>query len=153
MTLFHFRLQSLLKLRHVQRDRCRESLAEAYRADQLLQSRQDRLQEEVQAARVTKQQRLQLGPVEVDGLLDTYRYELVLRAQVRQIERQRQQIGQEVERRRLALVEADRELRVLEKLRDRQAEAHAIERDKAATRETDETALTRFRAVRHGGAP
>jgi flagellar biosynthesis chaperone FliJ len=56
-----------------------------------------------------------------------------------------------VERRRVALVEADRELRVLEQLRDRQAQMHAIELDKEVARAMDETALIRFRAREHGG--
>ena len=41
MAQFRFRLQSLMKLREAERDRCREELADAYRADQLLAEREE----------------------------------------------------------------------------------------------------------------
>ncbi len=41
MAPFTFRLQPLMRLRQADRDRCRELLADAYRADQLLQERQE----------------------------------------------------------------------------------------------------------------
>lgn len=150
MTQFHFRLQSLLKLRKLQRDRCREALADAYRADQILQSRESELAEEVHTARQEKRQFTEGGPLEVNRLLDTYRYELLLQSQLRTLERQRLQIAQETERRRLAAVEAEQELQVLEKLRQRQAEAHARQEDKVVTRTMDDIALRQYRVMQEG---
>ncbi len=54
----------------------------------------------------------------------------------------------EIERRRQALVEADREVRVLEKLRERQAEQHRREEDLQEAKRLDEVAAQQaFRQV------
>ena len=54
----------------------------------------------------------------------------------------------EIERRRQALVEADREVRVLEKLRQRQAEQHRRDEDLREVKRLDEVASQQaFRQV------
>jgi flagellar FliJ protein len=121
MTQFRFRLESLLRLRTAERDRRREELANAYRADQVLQQRQEAVEQELAETQRQTKQRSEPGTIHVDMLLNTHRYELVLTAQRQQIQRQRQVIATEMERRRQALVEADRELRILEKLREKHA--------------------------------
>ena len=83
------------------------------------------------------------GTIHVDRLLNTHRYELILHAQLQQLRRQRQVIATEIERRRQALVEADRELRILEKLREKHAMAFAYNEHKAHIRLLDEMALRR----------
>src|SRR5438128_11425206 len=84
------------------------------------------------------------GTADVDALLQTHRYELVLTAQRRQLAAQIAQVEAESERRRQALVEADRQLRVLEKLRERQAAAHRKEAARRAVKQFDELAILGF---------
>jgi flagellar protein FliJ len=141
MTQFRFRLESLLKLRMAERDHRREELANAYRADQVLQQRQESVKEELVEAQRQSKEYSAPGTIHVDRLLCTHRYELILHAQLQQIHRQRQVIATEIERRRQALVEADRELRILEKLREKHSIAFEYNEHKADIRRLDEIAL------------
>ncbi|MHB8969007.1 MAG: flagellar export protein FliJ [Pirellulaceae bacterium] len=143
MTQFRFRLESLLKLRIAERDRRREDLANAYRADQVLQQHQETLEQEIVETQQHAKQRSAPGTIHVDVLLNTHRYELVLGAQLQQIHGRRKLIAAEIERRRQALIEADRELRILEKLREKHASDFEFTQQKAEVRLMDEIALRR----------
>jgi flagellar FliJ protein len=143
MTAFTFRLEPLLRLRTAQRDRRREELAKAFRAEQLLEQQQQAVQQELQVTRQQAQQQSSPGPIQVDQLLHAHRYALLLHAHLEQLRRQRQAVRQEMERRREALVEADRELRILEKLKERHSLAHAYQQQRADVRTLDEIALRR----------
>jgi flagellar export protein FliJ len=143
MASFTFRLQPLLKLREAERDRCREQLAQAYRAEQILLDQQGALQGEISQTRRLSHNRSQPGRIEVDGLLESHRYELLLRAQLQQLGQQHQQITEEIERRRQALVEADQGVRTLDKLRERHRAEHLRDQEKQQMREMDEAALRR----------
>ena len=127
MAKFKFRLATLLKLREATRDERRAELAQAYQADSLLEKQQDRLRKELAGLLLQSRKVAEPGTVDVDQLLETQRYELVLRAQQSQLSAQRQTVAEEIERRRQVLVEADREVRVLEKLRQRQLQRHREE--------------------------
>lgn len=132
MAKFQFRLATLLRLRESLRDERQIALAEAYHADDVLRARQDALAAELVELKDACRQAAGPGQVDVDRLLDSQRYEVSLRAAGMQVVHQRQQLGEEIERRREAVVHANRDVRVLEKLRERQAERH---RDEAAQRE------------------
>jgi flagellar FliJ protein len=80
----------------------------------------------------------------VDSLLQTHRYELVLSTKRKQLATQIQQVQTEIERRRLVVVEADRQVRVLEKLRERQALHHRQETDRQEAKLYDEMAVIGF---------
>jgi flagellar FliJ protein len=73
-------------------------------------------------------------------LLHTHRYEVVLAAQGRQLAGQLAEVAAEVERRRLAVVEADRQVRVLEKLRERQAAQQRRHEERQQVKQLDELA-------------
>jgi flagellar FliJ protein len=153
MATFKFRLQPLVQLREADRDRCREQLAAAYRAEQILVERAAALRQELKTTEQVSRTRSQPGRIEVDTLLHTHRYELILAAQLRQLASQQQKVAQEIERRRLLLVEADRELRMLEKLRERHAQEFQREEERRLTRELDEIAQRRPSALSGGNAP
>ena len=150
MSHFSFRLQPLMKLREAQRDRCREDLAHAYRADQILQERQEAVRQEIEETKRVARSKSEPGRVEVESLLNVHRYELILSSQLQQLAAQRQKVAVELERRRLALVEADRGLRMLEKLRERHACEFQQAEEKVQIRQMDEIALQRRRALRKG---
>lgn len=125
MSKFRFRLATMLKLREATRDERRSALAEAYRADEILQGYQENIQQELAAVHRTYRQAVGPGPVEVDPLLDAQRYELTVKVQMQHLDQQRARLLEEIERRREALVYADRDVRILEKLRENQAQQHA----------------------------
>src|SRR3954454_23032829 len=138
--MFRFRLQTLLRLRIGDRDQRRAELAKAMRAEELLREEEVRLQvQQVEAAERSRQLKSP-GAANVDALMQTHRYEVVLAAQGRQLASQVSQVQAETNRRRLILVEADRQVRVLEKLRERQAAAYRQQAERQAAKQYDETA-------------
>ena len=128
MPPFRFRLQTLERLREAARDACREQLADALRVDDLLRTQEEQLQGNLKLARDL--QVMRAGRVDVDRLLEAQRYEAAVTIEVRHIADQRARVAEELERRRQALVEADREVKVLEKLKA----ARRAEYDRAAQR-------------------
>jgi flagellar export protein FliJ len=145
-----FRLQPLLKLREADRNRCREELADAYATDRHLAMRADQLHREMNAAKRQNREQNRPGAINVDQLLQSHRYELLIQTQLTQIDQQRQQVGVEIERRREALVEADRELKILEKLRERHAAECRHQQQVRENNALDEIAARRSRSTRGG---
>ena len=140
MPKFSFRLQTLLKLRDTVRDERRGELAQAYRAEEILLRRRQEIDEEL--GRLSQESRAAAGPgpVDVDRLLDARRYELVLRSHDHVAQKQQEVLKAEIERRRQALVEANRDVRVLELLRQKQLDRHRQEEARQETKELDEAA-------------
>lgn len=144
MPTFRFRLATLLKLRETARDERRTQLAEALRIEKLID---EQLQQVEQTLTQLLQQRTKTsspGPVDVDWLLDAQRYELALRSKERDLRQQLNSVRLEVERRRQTLTEADREVRVLEKLRESQQQRHTTAELFSEQKMLDEAALLRY---------
>lgn len=144
MAKFRFRLATLLRLRQALRDQRREALAEAYRVDELLAVQWARLQQEIDALGAECRRAAGPGTVNVDRLLEAQRYELALKTRQRQLQDQRRQVAEQIEHRRAALAEADRQVRVLEKLRQRQAARHQYEENRREIKLLDEVAQRQF---------
>lgn len=141
MPPFKFRLQTLLQIRIAERDERRVKLAEAFRAEQILQTRITEVANEIEEVRNQSRRASAPGEVHVDTLLNTHRYELLLSAQKKALEQQLAQIQAEVEKRREALVEADRQVRVLEKLREKRWGEYQQKEFKQEVKTLDEVAL------------
>lgn len=139
MPPFRFRLQTLERLRMAARDACREQLAEALRVDDRLREQQTELEAQVQLARS-----LQMVPaghrIDVDRLLQAQRYEASVTLEVRHVQDQRRQLTEEIERRRAALVEADREVKSLEKLKEARQAEHRQHEQRLEMKQMDEVA-------------
>ena len=71
---------------------------------------------------------MQRTPLDVNGLLTSQRYQLALQAQFRTLAEQAAKLAEEVESRRNAVVEADREVRVLDKLEERNGDSTRVAR-------------------------
>jgi flagellar FliJ protein len=140
MAKFKYRMATLLRLRESARDERRIQLAQAYRAEEMLRSRQQQVAEELVALAGRIRAAAAPGVVDVDRLLDAQRFELVLKARQQQLAAQQEQIRAETQRRRQALVEANREVQVLEKLRERQFQRWRDEENRRETRRLDEVA-------------
>ena len=133
-----FRLATLLRLRESTRDERRGQLAEAQRADEELVDQLTRLGMEQQQVQDECRKAAGPGDVDVDRLVEAHRYVVSLRTREEELRRQRQTLAAEIERRRQALVKADQDVQVLEKLRDRRLEAPSAGRG-AAAGQTDST--------------
>ena len=139
MAKFTFRLAALLRLRESRRDECRAALAEAYRVDEVLARQFDSLVRELDALRTFCRLKASPGAVDIDRLVEAQRYELVARAQQRESPSSGRRWPPRSSRRQ-TLVEADREVRVLDKLRERQAEQHRREEELQEAKRLDEVA-------------
>jgi flagellar FliJ protein len=152
MPRFRFRLETVLKLRRGERDERRRHLAEALEAEQILMQHEHEVDAEVAGVREHLRRGSKPGEVHVDGLINAHRYELVLRTRKMQIQQQKEQVAAEVERRRQALVEADKHVRMLEKLEEKQRLAHRRQQVQREIKQLDETAQQRS-ALRARGGP
>jgi flagellar protein FliJ len=145
MAKYKFRLATLQKVREARRDRERTALAEAFRAEQVLSDRRTELAAEEAALRDLQRSATGGRILNINRLVEAQRYELVLRAASQELARQQALLSVEIERRRKALVEADREVRVLEQLDERQHEEHRRLARRLETKQLDEAALQRFK--------
>lgn len=140
MAKFKFRLATLLKLREATRDECRGVYIDALRAVDVLRSQQASLEDELRTLRAARQTRQ--GVLDIDLLIQSSQHELVLRAQADLLDKQSAEVQEEAERRRTKLMEADREVKVLEKLRARQQERFQKEQNRKEAGALDEVSQT-----------
>ena len=140
MAKFKFRLATLLKLREATRDERQAELAEAYRADDILGERLGQIHGELNAMLIGCREAASPGTVNIDLLIESQRYEVTLRIYEKQTLEQRKRLAVEIERRREALLAANREVRVLEKLREHQIERHREEENRKDIKRLDEVA-------------
>ncbi|MEX0867147.1 MAG: flagellar export protein FliJ [Pirellulales bacterium] len=147
MKPFEFRLTTLLKLREAVRDERRARLAEAFQAAEVLQRRLTELSAQRTALRSQYAAATSPGQVAVNQLLDVQRYELVVAGEQQLLTGQQQQIEEEIDKRRDALRLADQEVRILEKLREKQQRDHRVGAEKEEAKGFDEIA-SRAAAIR-----
>ncbi len=139
MSRFRFRLVTVQRLREVARDERRAQLADALRVEAELNRQFAEVDELLSVIRVS--QRIEPGQVDVEKLLEIQRYERVLQARRLALLDQRTNVLKELELRRAALVEADRDVKALEKLRDAQFEQWTLEQQRDEQKQLDETAV------------
>ncbi|MGQ9504033.1 MAG: flagellar export protein FliJ [Thermogutta sp.] len=132
MRKFTFRLATILKLREQEREERKRDLQQAYAAREILFQQQSALAIERQNLSETLRKSLLQGNIDADQMLACRRYETVLNAQRDYLSQQMSVIDKEIEKRQQALVEANRAVRILELLREKQRIAHEKEE---ATRE------------------
>ena len=140
MSKFKFRLATLLRLRESARDQRRSQLAEAYQAEEAILEQRRQVRDEIDELMRECREVSGPGELDLDRLLDARRYEVTLRAEHRDLTEKHEAVRAEVDRRRQALVEANRSVRVLELLRDRQLEQHREEERIRQIKELDEIA-------------
>ena len=143
MAKFRFRLATLQKLREIHRDELRSKLAEAVQAQQILEAQFAELTVEIATLESMRRKAVTNPTINVDPLLEAQRYQGVLLAQQAKMREQMRLLSAEVERRREAVVESDRHVKVLEKLHDRKLEEFREERQRAETKVLDEVAARR----------
>ena len=142
MAKYRFRLATLLKLREIRRDELRSKLAEATQATQMLDEQITAVGNELMDLQNVRRNAV-AGAADVNTLMETQRYQSVLQAQRSTMRDQANLLTAEVERRRQAVVESDKDVRVLEKLNERQQAQHQKTLQRAEVKEFDEIASTR----------
>ena len=147
MAKYRFRLETLQKVREARRDEHRASMAEAFRAEQVLaESRADLI---VEANEVRELQRsATVGKyLDVNKILEAQRYELLLKARSQELAKQAILLAAETERRRQILVESDRDVRALELLDERHRREFNTNQQRTETKQLDEVATNQWRRI------
>lgn len=144
MAKYNFRLETLRKVREATRDQCRSALANAFRAEEVLSTKRDELVAEQNALRSVRRSAVAGRYLDVNRLLEAQRYELLLKARGEELSKQAALLAAEIERRRQILVEADREVRVLELLDERLRREHDRRQGRLEVKQLDESALSQW---------
>ncbi len=142
MKKFQFRLQPVMRLREAARDERRQELADALAVEANLREQMRAIEREQQSAR--HGYTATVGAVNVDRLLESQRYATVLELQRRMLDRQLADVAAEIDKRRQAVVEADREVKTVEKLRETQAQRWRFAAERKDQVALDEIAAQRF---------
>ena len=144
MATFKFRLATYLRLREALRDERRSHLAQAYRAEEMILGEERRLEAESAAVAAKVRDAARPGEINVDRLLDAQRYQTILKAQQQHLAGQRELLAAEIQRRHQVLVEANRDVQVLEKLRGRQRDEHRYQENRREIAHLDEIGQRRI---------
>ncbi len=118
MPKFTFRLESMLRLQMAERDRRRVALAESLARAQQITERRDALSGEL--ATIDRTRLISRGVVELAKLAQAADYGELLRRDRADCERQLTALAEEIAARREELLAVDREVRMLERLREKQ---------------------------------
>jgi flagellar export protein FliJ len=145
MSKYRFHLETLRKLRVSHRDQMRARLAEAYQAEDVLA--EQRMKVEAELADIKRDRgRVHVGEyMDVERLIASQRYELVLRSQSRSLVEKEALLQAETEKRRQAVVQADREVKSLNLLDDRRRAAYVRSQERQQAKELDEIAIRQTR--------
>ena len=143
MPRFPFPLQSLLVVRRQQREHQRVLLARVLAEEGELETRRTLVERELHDGRHRAHSGAAPGRIDVARLATAGRYEASLRDDLTALAVEQQALGHEIASRRGAVVEADREVQKLEKLRDRHHEQRRVEQSRAETKELDEVSAQR----------
>lgn len=148
MAKYRFRLAALQKIREARRAQQRQTLAEAFRAEEVIAESRVALAAEAIDLRAMQQSVTSGKYLDVNRLLEAQRYDLLLKARDQELAKQAILLAAETERRRQLLVEADRDVRVLERLDDRHREEHRRRQQRQEWKQLDEAASNRRREER-----
>jgi flagellar export protein FliJ len=129
-----FRLVSVLQLRRNRQEERQSELAQAVQAAQILQNQKSEIDQQLHD--IEQQLRSAASHhLNVDHLMAIRRHQSNTRALRRQLEEQEHVVEQEIERRQNRLVEANREVRVIETLEQQHIDA---QRERSLKREQDD---------------
>jgi flagellar protein FliJ len=131
----------LLRLREATRDGRRLELAEACRVDDELLDQQNRLRLELRRLLEECREAALPGEINVNRLAELHGYFASLRMREDDLRNRRRESAEEIERRRQALVEADQNVQVLEKLREHRLDRHRADEQREESKHLDEMAL------------
>jgi flagellar FliJ protein len=140
MKQFKFRLQRVQKLRERLRERRRLSHAEAVAYERRVESQIDQIEQVKAAERADLVSKMTRSDLSVDQVIAARTYEGLLNTYRQQLDRQLDQVRQVVAARRRDLVDAERDVRILEKLEEKLQHRYDAALDSAERQLMDELA-------------
>ncbi|MDR2117438.1 MAG: flagellar FliJ family protein [Planctomycetaceae bacterium] len=135
---FRFQLEPLITIRDNTLKEKQGELAKAYEARRIVEEKQQELKQELAENIVAGRQRLQTETIDIEFLLGLRRHEAYLNAQINDVQERLQQIDAEIELRRNAVLEANKELKMIEKLKEKRYEKYRAEENRKETIRIDE---------------
>ncbi|MDR0337627.1 MAG: flagellar export protein FliJ [Planctomycetaceae bacterium] len=135
---FRFRLEPLITIRDNILKEKQGELAKAYEARRIVEEKLQELKHELRENIALGRQRLQTGTINIEFLLGTRRHEAYLNAQIEVVQKHLLQIDEEIERRRHAVLEANKELKIVEKLKEKRYDKYQKEEKQKETKLLDE---------------
>ncbi|MHC2067394.1 flagellar FliJ family protein [Bremerella sp. T1] len=144
MAKFRFRLETYLRLKIAARDRCRAELAEVLRAEEQLKEHQTEILGEIEQQHVYIREVTQRGSLNVDLITASQREVMYLKALHLEKQQLMQKLRPHIQQRRQALIDADHEVRTLEKLKEQKQEQHEQREAAVEAKQMDEIALSGF---------
>ena len=140
MAKYRFRLEVLQKVRQIQRNEDRARLADAYRAEEVLDAQRVELTKQLAELRDLQRTATSGPQFDINTLAAAGRYEPVLKGQQQVLDDQKKLLDEETERRRQALLESDRSVRALELLDQRRREEFHRRQMRTEAKQLDEVA-------------
>jgi flagellar FliJ protein len=139
--MFKFRLEPLITIRDKELKDRQEELAQAYNARRILEEAMQMVEQQLAEGIATARNLTQAGKtVNVNHLLGLRRQEMFLRANQDDLTNKIKVVDEEIERRRLLVVAANKELKIVEKLKEKRHEKYMEEENKEETKAMDEIA-------------
>ena len=140
MPKFQFRLTTLLAMHRSTRQERRAQLAEGLAAERALELARADVEHELAEQGLSWAGLPIRGPIDVERLSAADRYRKVLRARLATMAQDAAALATELDARQQALAAAEREVRVLDKLRERQHEQFRYEQTRREINAADEIA-------------
>ncbi len=140
---FLFRFAAILQLRCRQRDEAGAAVGQANEAIRRIDQQREEIEQERQSVRQGASDQ-RVGGVSVDALLAAGRYDLQLQAQSQTLGDTRAKLVQELERRQMALVAAEAEVKRFERLEEKDRENYLAETLRREQAEADDAAGRRY---------
>lgn len=138
---FRFRLEPLITIRDNILKEKQAELGKAYEARRIIEEKRKELEQELEAARDSGRQAIQTGSViSVEYLLGLRRQEMFLVAERDDCNEKIRMIDEAIEQRRAAVMEANKELKIVEKLKEKKRERFESEQTRLETVAMDEIA-------------
>ena len=145
MAKFRFRLETYLRLKMAARDQCRADLAEVLRAEDQLRQHQVDIEREMEEHNTYVRSVSQKGTLNVDLIAASQSEFVFLKALRQEKLNLMQQLQPHIQQRRQALIDADHEVRTLERLKEQKHEQHQQWELALEAKQMDEIALGGFR--------
>ena len=142
--MFKFRLEPLITIRANDLKERQLELAQAYNARSIVEENLQTLETQIEEGIATARNLMQPGQlVNVNHLRGLQEQELILRANQEYWKGLLPQLDEEIERRRRLVVAASKELKKIEKLKEKRYEEYLKEEKKEETKAMDEIAVNR----------
>ena len=138
MPRFTFTLESLLKYRRHRRDMVVNLLAQVLADDRKLEQQQHETEESRQSQLHELKALSESGRVDVDKSASRRYYAGILSTMLASIGQNRKRIGEQIELCRKALTRADQDVKLLERLKEKQQEEYDQDQERRASRDREE---------------